>query len=95
MSQPYDVPLFGGPDPAKVQRVQSHKDRDEAANKVTWRRTAGQMTACRDCLTGTRATGGPTRTASFIRTEAGAELPLCYQHKALRDEADAIGKPRG
>lgn len=90
MSQPYDVPLFGDDAPARPVRELSAKDRDDAAHKVTWRRTAGQMTACRDCLRG----GGISRTASFIRTEAGAEIPLCYHHKALRDEADALG-PKG
>lgn len=83
------LPLFEQP-PKRSARELSAKDRDDAAHKVTWRRTAGQMTACRDCL---RA-GGPSRTASFIRIEAGAEIPLCYHHKALRDEADALG-PKG
>lgn len=96
MSQPYDVPLFGDPDPAKAKRELSRKEQDDAANKVTWRRYKGQPRSCQDCFEEIqqhkRMTFGK---AAFIRSHRGVDRPICYEHKALRDEADAINNRGG
>jgi len=96
LSQPYDQPLPGFdaavPTPA---RVQSAKDRDDAAHKVTWRKYKGAPRGCQDCFdeiqSGTRNVFGRS---VFIRAVGGIERPICYEHKALRDEQDAISAPK-
>lgn len=83
MSQPYDVPLFGDPDPPRVQRQQSHKDRDDAANKIIWTRYKVAGVQCVDCTNehhrGMRTGIG---SASWMRVQGEDKRVLCYQHKA-------------
>lgn len=83
MSQPYDVPLFGDPDPPKAQRTQSHKEKDDAANKVVWTRYKVPNVQCVDCTTEYRSNRRETITAaSWLRVQGQDKRPLCYQHKA-------------
>lgn len=84
MSQPYDTPLFGEPDQPKAQRQQSHKDKDDAANKVTWTRYKVAGVQCSDCvLEHTRSEGwSQIGAASWMRVQGGDKRVLCYRHKA-------------
>lgn len=83
MSQPYDTPLFGEPDPPRVQRQQSHKDRDDAANKITWTRYKVAGVQCSDCVV-EHTSGGRTGigAASWMRVQGEDKRVLCYHHKA-------------
>lgn len=83
MSQPYDQPLFGDPDPPKAQRQQSHKDRDDAVNKIVWTRYKIPGIQCVDCTNEYREGQRPTiLSASWIRIQGEDKRALCYQHKA-------------
>ena len=83
MSQPYDEPLFGPPDKPKVARQKSHKDLDDAANKVTWTRYKVAGVHCSDCAVeyplGKRVSIGP---AAWMRVQGEDKRVLCYYHKA-------------
>jgi hypothetical protein len=83
LSQPYDVPLFGEPDKPKAQRVQSAKDKDDAANKVTWTRYKVKGVQCSDCVVeypqGRRTSIGP---GSWLRIHGDDKRVLCWFHKA-------------
>lgn len=80
MSQPYDTPLFGDPEPPKAQRVQSHKDRDDAANKITWRRYKVAGIVCWEWVNkpveGMRC--GP---AVWLRILGADQRALCAAHR--------------
>ena len=83
MSQPYDEPLFGEPDKPKPQRVQSHKDRDDAANKITWTRYKVPGVQCSDCVVQhTRDGWSQIGAASWMRVQGQDKRVLCYRHKA-------------
>lgn len=83
MSQPYDVPLFGDPDPPKVQRQQSAKDKDDALNKIVWTRYKVPGVQCVDCTVeypqGLRVSIG---IASWMRVQGEDKRVLCYHHKS-------------
>ena len=83
MSQPYDQPLFGDPDPPKVQRVRSAKENDDAINRVIWTRYKIAGVLCVDCTTeypqGKRA---GISAASWLRVHGEDKRVLCYDHKA-------------
>ena len=83
MSQPYDTPLFGEPDPPKAQRVQSHKEKDDAANRIVWTRYKVAGVQCSDCVVeypqGRRTSIGP---ASWMRVKGEDKRVLCWFHKA-------------
>ena len=83
MSQPYDVPLFGDPDPPKAARQQSHKDLDDAANKIVWTRYKVAGVQCSECVTryqqGLRVSIG---IASWMRVQGTDKRVLCYPHKS-------------
>lgn len=88
------LPLFDQPE-AKVPRARSRKEQDDDANKISYRRFKGAPRACADCFdecqAGTRFTFG---TAAFIRIEGQAERPLCFEHRALWGEREALAAPR-
>jgi hypothetical protein len=83
MSQPYDVPLFGDPEPAKTVRALSHKDRDDAANKIVWTRYKVSGIQCVDCVIeypkGLRMGIGA---ANWMRVQGEDKRVLCWMHKA-------------
>lgn len=82
MSQPYDLPLFGEPDPPKVTRGQSAKDKDDAVNKIVWTRYKVAGVQCVDCALeypqGRRVSIG---IASWMRVHGEDKRVLCYHHK--------------
>lgn len=84
MSQPYDQPLFGEPDPPKPQRELSKKDLDDAANKIVWTRYKIAGVQCSDCvIEHTRSNGWAQITAaSWMRVQGQDKRVLCYRHKA-------------
>lgn len=83
MSQPYDVPLFGEPDPPKAQRELSKKDLDDAANKIVWTRYKVAGVQCVDCVIeypkGLRTGIG---SANWMRVQGQDKRVLCWMHKA-------------
>jgi hypothetical protein len=83
MSQPYDTPLFGDPEPPKAQRKLSHKDLDDAANKITWTRYKVAGVQCSDCvLEHTKGQRAGIGSASWMRVQGEDKRVLCYHHKA-------------
>lgn len=87
MSQPYDIPLFGEPDAAPVARTPTAKDKDDALNKVSWRPNKSGRRLCNDCFDNNVRT---TVNATWVRTQNGLDLYLCYRHKALRLEQEQL-----
>lgn len=86
------LPLFGEPDVPATARKLTAKDRDDALNKVTWRRYKGTSRPCEDCFTD----GGrlKPRPSVWVREQAKVEAFLCYHHKALRLEVETLGQGR-
>lgn len=83
MSQPYDTPLFGEPDPPKVQRTQSAKEKDDAANRIIWTRYKVAGVHCVDCTNEYRKHHRQTiGAAAWMRVQGEDKRVLCYQHKA-------------
>jgi hypothetical protein len=83
MSQPYDLPLFGDPDQPAPARVRSHKDLDDAANKIVWTRYKVAGVQCSDCvLAHTRGLRAGIGSASWMRVQGQDKRVLCYHHKA-------------
>lgn len=91
MSQPYDVPLFGEPDPPKTERIRSRREQDDAVNKVSYIRYKGsEKRLCQDCYEEGEAYG-----AAYLRVHGQDQRPLCFRHRALRGEREALEAPRG
>ncbi len=84
--------LFGEPDAPKPQRIQSAKDRDDAA-KIVWRRYRVAGVVCYEYLTpdGT-ARCGP---ATWVRVVGTDQRALCARHRQVYLEREALGAPRG
>ena len=87
------LPIFGdGPLPEKQTRQRSKKDEDDEANKLTYRSYKGASRQCDDCRDEVNAGKKYTfARAVFIRIHRGDQRHLCYEHKALRVEAEALG----
>lgn len=83
MSQPYDLPLFGDPDPPRTEREKSAKEKDDALNKVLWTRYRVAGIQCVDCVIeyplGLRTGIGA---ANWMRTHGQDKRVLCWMHKA-------------
>ena len=94
MSQPYDVPLFGGEEPARPARQQSAKDVDDAANKVYWRRYKVAGIVCWEWINrpqqGMRC--GP---ATWLRLQGEDHRALCSRHKQEYMDRETLNAPRG
>lgn len=85
--------LFGEPDEPAVQRVQSAKDRDDAANKIVWRRYKVSGVICHESINPhTPARCGP---ATWLRIHGPEEKALCSRHRQEYLEAEALNTPRG
>lgn len=91
MSQPYDMPLFGEPDPPKARRQESAKDVDDAANKVYWRRYKVAGIVCWEWINvpkqGMRC--GP---ATWLRLQGPDQRALCSRHKQEYLDREARGQ---
>lgn len=85
--------LFGEPDPPKAVRVESAKDRDDAANKIIWRRYKVAGVICHERIN----PGAPANcgSATWLRIQGPKEIALCGRHRQEYLEAEALGRPRG
>lgn len=86
--------LFGEPDEPKPQRLQSAKDRDDAANKVVWRRYKGPSIQCQDCVA-ERANRAGIGRVTWIRKLGDEERALCYHHRGEYLHREALDARRG
>lgn len=88
------LPIPGLEDaPVKQVRQRSKKDEDDDANKLSYRTYKGTSRQCDDCRDEVnreeRFTFGR---AIVLRIKGGDQRYLCYEHKALRMEAEALAK---
>jgi hypothetical protein len=93
VSQPYDVPLFGSPDPVRAERIQSAKDADDAANKVYWRRYKIAGIVCWEWINAPQALRqsqcGP---ATWLRIQGPDQRALCYRHRQDYLDREALDR---
>lgn len=85
MSQPYDTPLWGDPDPPKPQRPLTAKEQDDAVNRIVWTRHKVSGVGCCDCITERReqpASRPPIAAATWLRVQGQDKAAVCYRHKA-------------
>ena len=94
MSQPYDTPLFGDPD-QPGQRVQSHKEKDDAANKVIWRRYKIAGIVCWEWINGHPPAAQRCGPATWLRVQGPDQRALCSRHKQEYLDRDTLNAPRG
>lgn len=88
--------LFGEPDPPKAQRLQSAKDKDDAANKIVWRRYKVAGIVCWEWVNSPhgirRSQCGP---ATWLRVQGPDERALCSRHRQAYLDREALAAPRG
>lgn len=91
-----DVPLpldLFADTPPKPKRQRSKKDEDDDKTRLTYRPYRGRARMCEDCYAEVNAQKRDTFGAvAFIRVEGLSERAICYEHKAQRVEAEALGR---
>lgn len=88
------MPLFGEPDEPAPKRAESAKDRDDAANKVYWRRYKVAGIVCWEWING-QPPGVRCGPATWLRLQGQDQRALCSRHKQEYMDADILNTPRG
>jgi hypothetical protein len=86
--------LFGDPEPARPARAESAKDRDDAANKVYWRRYKVAGIVCWEWINNP-AEGMRCGPATWLRLQGPDQRALCPRHKQEYLDRDQLNAPRG
>lgn len=88
------LPIFDQPE-EKQERTLSRKEEEDNRTKLAYRPYKGASRMCEDCFVQVERKERDTfGRAAFIRIEGLAQRYICYEHKALRTEAEAkVRKP--
>lgn len=93
MSQPWDIPLFGEPEPVAgaVTWVLSERDKEEAA-RPRWLRYRGPAVPCAKTSPDPRRRCRPV---TWLLVHGGKETALCSMHKQEHLDRQTLDTPRG